>query len=101
MRNDVALPVGLSNRQPAALCVSFGFFERARTARLSTACRARDQKPRQQADLPMAVSLSRVPCEGGVQIAVHHFGGQGPSCVILAANGFMPQAYLPLVRVDS
>lgn len=46
----------------------------------------------------MASKLSRVPCEGGVQIAVHHFGGDGPSLIVLAANGFMPQAYLPLVK---
>lgn len=45
----------------------------------------------------MPGDLTRVPCEGGVQIAVHHLGGKGPSLVLLAANGFMPQVYLPMV----
>ncbi|KAK9835732.1 hypothetical protein WJX74_006968 [Apatococcus lobatus] len=45
-----------------------------------------------------AGGFCRVPCEGGVQVAVHHFGGTGPPLVTLAANGFMPQAYLPLIK---
>ncbi|KAK9835787.1 hypothetical protein WJX74_007981 [Apatococcus lobatus] len=47
----------------------------------------------------MRTQLSRVPCEGGVQLAVHLLGGNGPPLVVLAANGFIPKAYLPLVTL--
>ena len=44
---------------------------------------------------------SRVGCRDGVHIAVHHLGGTGgPPLLILAATGFMPKAYLPLVQPD-
>ena len=39
-----------------------------------------------------------MPCKGGAQIAVHHFGGEGPSLIVLAANGFVPKVYLPMVK---
>ena len=46
----------------------------------------------------MEEGLTRVPCKGGAQIAVHHFGGEGPSLIVLAANGFVPKVYLPMVK---
>jgi pimeloyl-ACP methyl ester carboxylesterase len=46
----------------------------------------------------VSITTLRVPSTDGVDLALHDFGGDGPSVLLCHATGFHGRAYLPFVR---
>lgn len=46
----------------------------------------------------MTITTLRVPSSDGVDLALHDFGGVGPSVLLCHATGFHGRAYVPFVR---